>query len=207
MAAALRQAEELSRGRPGRLFRPRYRARQNPHLPAAVPHRARAEAGREGVIPSPSRRHVGDDRQMIGARARAAVDVAADQRLAGPAIDPVEAEKWQARRKRPVTRIAGKLARERGAHGTWPEPVVEVADDHRRHAALAGDVEQRPRLGAPLADAQAEMGGDDADRADRSCNLRLDGAARLALGKRDVMDLVDADRPTADQHLAVVAVG
>ena len=62
-------------------------------------------------------------------------------------------------------------------------------------------------LAAALAEAQAQMGGDDAQRAGRRIDLAADGAARLALQIGNVADLAIAHRPAADQHLAVLAVG
>src|SRR5712691_154065 len=196
MAAALGQVENLSGNRSGRLFRPRDGHAKNPYLSASVHHRAGAQA----------RRDVGDNGEVIGAGARVEIEIAADQCRAGPAIDAVEPQQRPARGKGAVARVGGKLARERRAHRAGPEPVIEVADDDRGHGALSGNAEQGLRLAAPLANAQAEMGRDEAYRAERGLDLRLDGAPRLPLGKGNVVDFARRDRPAADQHLTVIAV-
>src|SRR5262249_42598357 len=147
------------RNRSGGLFRPRHRTRKNPPLPGAVPGGTRRDARSSRARP-----HVGDDGQVIGTGAGASVDVALDERRTGPAVYPVEAQERPPRRKGTVTRIAGKLARQRGAHRPGPEPIVEVADHHGGDGAYPGNVEERAGLIAPLANAQAEMRRDDAQR-------------------------------------------
>jgi hypothetical protein len=70
----------------------------------------------------------------------------------------------------------------------------------------ARDGHQPPRLPTSLAEAQPEMGRDQAKCAPGGSDLRLDGTARLALRMRDVMHLRGNEGPATHNHLAILAV-
>src|SRR5688572_5911788 len=106
-----------------------------------------------------------------------------------------------------MPRAPRQLVLERVAQGAGPEPVVEVAEHDRRRRMTAGDLDQPLGLAAAFADAQAEMGRYQTERAALGTNLGLDRAPRLAFGMGDVMHLGRTERPAAHDHLAVVAVG
>src|SRR5262245_21232355 len=117
---------------------------------------------------------------MIRDVPRLAVGPGARQRRARPAIDAVEAQDRTPRRKRAAARAAGERRAQNGLHGAGPEPVIEVTERHARRD-VADHVEQRARLVAALADAQAEMRCDRMQIAKRRFDARADRAPRLAL--------------------------
>jgi hypothetical protein len=101
----------------------------------------------------------------------------------------------------------GELAPERAAQRGGPEPFVEIPQHHRGPGMAPCNRDKRARLGTPLLQAQAEMRGDQLEAAGGRRDFHFDGAAGLALGVSDVVDLRRAERPAAEHHLAVFAVG
>ena len=74
------------------------------------------------------------------------------------------------------------------------------------HGVGTRDREEPTRLLASLDEGHAEMGRDQPEYTCGRCNLDLNGAAWLALGMGDVVDLGRAQWPAAYHHLAVGAV-
>src|SRR4051812_3497012 len=72
---------------------------------------------------------------------------------------------------------------------------------------LPRDRYQAVRLGAPLGETQSEMRRDHPEGSARGMDHRLDGAARLPVLMREVMNFGSAQRPAAHQHLPIIAVG
>ena len=75
------------------------------------------------------------------------------------------------------------------AQRSRPDPFVEVAQHHRRHGVGTRDREEPTRLLASLDECSAKWAAISRNTPVRRCNLDLNGAAWLALGMGDVVDL------------------
>ena len=95
-------------------------------------------AGRRPGGVASVQRDIRDHRQVVGGAPRAAIDKAALEDMRRPAEDAVEAQHRAPRRKRRVPRASRQLVLERVAQRARPEPVVEVAEHHRRQVVSGG---------------------------------------------------------------------
>src|SRR5262249_37415638 len=128
-------------------------------------------------------------------------------RFRRPAEDAIEPKQRQARRKCRMPRPARELARQCMPQRSRPEPFVEVAQHYGGHGVRASDRDQPTCLASALAELQAEMRGDQSERARGGCNLELDRATWLALAMRDVVYVRRPHGPATEDQLAIVAVG
>ena len=147
---------------------------------ASGAHSLIAAAGR-AVLAVPQAVDQGAHRQVIGGApgARAGVHLHLQERGARLHPDAVEREHGEARRKAAHARRAAEAAVQAVQHRRHRQPLVEVAEQDQRAAVVAAQrVEQAAHLDLPLARAQAEVGGDDADRACRAIARSTSSAPR-----------------------------
>src|SRR5262249_44389302 len=143
----------------------------------------------------------------IGHAAGGVIDETRAHRFRRPAEDAVEPKQREARRKCRMPGSARKLARQCMPQRGRPEPFVEIAEHHSGHGVRAGDRDKAMGLASALAELQAEMRGDQSERARGGCNLELDRATWLALAMRDVVYVRRPHGPATEDQLAIVAVG